>query len=127
MQKNLHLQFDKIHYVQKNLHMDKTHLFKSIRHPLQTILAAALATVVLSQCMSTVRQQAYAPPAAEGSTARASQYTQLQERPGLGTQLGSEIHDNTRGVYFYRKPHSQLRVGKEATSFQPSPQSRSAA
>ncbi|MCX6857114.1 MAG: hypothetical protein NTV80_19660 [Verrucomicrobia bacterium] len=86
--------------------MDKTHLFKFNRHQFQTILAAVLAVVVLSQCMSTVRHS-YAPPTAEGSTARASKSRLLDERPGLGTQLGDEIHDTTTGVYFYRKPHSQ--------------------
>lgn len=102
------LVFDTLHYMQKNLHMDTS--FKTNSHPLLTsILTGVIAAVTLSQCTSTVRYS-YAPPqsrAAEGSLANSANARRIEERPGLGTQLGNEIHDTTSSVHFYRKPHGE--------------------
>lgn len=42
-----------------------------------------------------------AAPAAEGAAYKA------QERPGLGTQLGHELHDSTRPASFFKAAHGQ--------------------
>ena len=70
------------------------------------ILAAAVSCVLLSQC------QTYSPlpPPPEASTSRSgysAEAGRLQERPGLGTQLGHEIHDSSKNTHFYRKAAGQ--------------------
>lgn len=48
-----------------------------------------------------------APPPAAATSRSYSESSELKTRPGLGTQLGSEIHDSSTSTHFYRKPGGQ--------------------
>jgi hypothetical protein len=86
--------------VQKNLHMSRK---------LHLLVAAALAVLLLPQCTSSVRSDfaPSAPLSGAEATSRASAYAPPSERPGLGTQLGHEIHrDLPDATRFYRRSAS---------------------
>lgn len=104
MQRKLHKQFDGHHYVQKNLHMSRHTLY---------LAGAATLLLVLASCESAMGpmtaesgSRSYAPPA-PASASRQTLKSKAEERPGLGTKLGSEIYDKSEGTRFFRK-HEQL-------------------
>lgn len=109
VQKNLHLEIDDVDKVQKNLHMDPTPASTlSLFRILKAFLLATSLVLLLSQCQSSMRP---APPPSgvsaysEGAASRRSD--SLAKRPGLGTQLGREIHDGSTNTHFYRKSDGQ--------------------
>lgn len=97
--------------MQKNLHM-RLHSFRSLLSASLRLTLVVASAALLTQCMHP-RAGAPAPapvadssrymPSAEASPGSSNRSSPVKRRPGLGTELGYEIGDDTRSEAFFRK------------------------